>query len=183
MKSTSIFCASLLSIFIGGSLAAETKTTNKNLRLISGTVSADGKTTIHEELLDQCIASLPEFSSLSPDITSETPWLKKIMGIDSNAAYQKVYNAKILINYRNRHNKLLIISQNGLEKSEPILKEIKTEAPAQKLIVSDLSDSDFFAGNSPRVYYFASAEAAEKSARKRAEIWLKANQHLICKDQ
>ncbi|MCX7727113.1 MAG: hypothetical protein N2053_09730, partial [Chitinispirillaceae bacterium] len=76
---------------------------DKNITIIQSQTSADGKTNVSESLLEECIESLPDPSSLEPVITSEAKYLKEINGDPNKNDFVKTYTATLEINYMLKH--------------------------------------------------------------------------------
>jgi predicted outer membrane protein len=185
MHSRAIFFASMLlasTVAVGQEAAkqAENESGSKNVTIISTQSSADGKSNVSKEVVEECIVSLPRASELDALTEARSVYLKQINGKDDDNRYVKVYSATIEVNYLVRQKELIIITTNSVTGQEPVIKEVERTVPGKQIITSDSENGDLFAGHSPRKYYFSSAEAATRDARKRAEIWIKQNRSIVC---
>ena len=59
---------------------ADSKSDDKNITIIQGQSTADGKSQVTERLLEECIGALPNPSSLEPIVNSSSEYLKEING-------------------------------------------------------------------------------------------------------
>ena len=162
------------------SLADDEKSTNKNVTVITGTSTADGKSTVTKEILEECIESLPNASSLEAQVSSKSEYLKGINGDLNRNEFVVTYTANIEINYMLYQKVLLIITTNSIQGKEPMTKIIEKRQKMSKRFESDPSQGDIYAGKSNRKYYYSSEEGAKKDALKRAAIWLKQQSAVIC---
>ncbi|MBD3317272.1 MAG: hypothetical protein GF344_15910 [Chitinivibrionales bacterium] len=158
----------------------EDRIQDKNVTIISAKSTADGKSQVHKEIVEECIVSIPDASDLAATTNAHTRYLKDINGEAGDDRYVKTYTAAVTINYLIRQKELLIITTNSVAGREPVIKEVERTVKKSETIVSDPEDGDLFAGNSPRRYYYGTKEAAEKDARARALIWLKQHRDVIC---
>ncbi|MGD9200930.1 MAG: hypothetical protein PVI26_05165 [Chitinispirillia bacterium] len=163
------------------SLADEEKNTNKNVTVITGTSTADGKSTVSKEILEECIESLPDASTLEAQITSKSEYLKGINGDINKNEFVITYTADIEINYMLYQKVLLIITTNSIQGKEPLTQIIEKRQKMSKHFASNSSQGDIYAGKSNRKYYFSTEEGAKKDVLKRAAIWLKQQSAVICK--
>lgn len=154
---------------------------DKNITVISGTSTADGASTIHKELLEECIVSLPQASTLEAQVSAKSLFLKGINGDVNKNEFVNTYSAYIDINYILYQKVLIIITTNSIQQSEPKTQIVEKRIKQSKRFVADPSQGDIFAGKSMREYYFSTAQGAVANARKRAAIWLKQQSAVICR--
>jgi hypothetical protein len=103
----------------------DTKTlVTKNVTIVSAEASADGKSQIGKEIVEECIVSLPQASELAPLVEAHSLYLKDINGKPGDNRYVKTYTAKVEINYLLRQKELIIITTNSVPASEPVIKEV-----------------------------------------------------------
>jgi hypothetical protein len=172
-------------VFIAGGITAaisEENTENKNITLVTTQSTADGKSKIRKDILEECIVSLPSAGALQATVTSKPVFLKEINGKSDKNAFQKMYTATIEINYMLYHKWLVIVTTSSVQGQEPVIKEVEGKIKKTKTFSSDPGSGDSYAGRSRRQYYFSSEEAAVKDARDRAQVWLKQQQAVVCKD-
>lgn len=178
MKNIAISILLLLFVLTAIPIAADEE---KNVTIIKGESTADGTSTVHKELLEECIVALPGTQSLQAQVTSETVYLKTINGDDQKNDFIRTYTAVIEINYMIRQKELIIITTNTLQKQEPVTKVVDKQLREKQLFTSNPSESgDIFAGKSEKKYYFSTSEAAVADAKKRAGIWLAQQTPVIC---
>jgi len=170
----------LAALILGGRLTAEE---NKKVTKIFGISSADGKSNVSKELLEECIVSLPNVNSLAADVKSKTQFMKGINGNDKNKDHVKTYEATIEINYMLYQKELIIITTNSVESSKPVLEEKERRIKQSKTFKSKSENGDIFAGKSHRKYYFSSEAAAVKDVKKSAEVWIKQQSAVVCGDK
>lgn len=153
---------------------------SRNTTVIAVTGIPAGFTAIRIDTLSQCIGSLPADSSLQASATGHDEYLKRILGGTENRNV-KVWDAKLTLTYQ-RHIKLLYVlaPQGGLEKQEPIFREMESSQMVSETIASSPGDSDFFAFSSPRRYFFETEAKAMASAQKKAKIRLGELRPLLC---
>ncbi len=152
----------------------------KNITIISAQTSADGKSTIAREVVEECILSLPAAGELEALTNAKTEYLRKLNGDPSQNQHMKVYAASVTINYLVRQKTLIIVTTNSVTAQEPVVKEVEKTVQKSQVIESDPNEGDVFSDISPRTYYFSTAEAAARNAKERARIWLKQHQQVLC---
>lgn len=168
-------------VILSGSAVSEgVSTENKNITLINAEASADGKTRIAKELLEECYLSMPLPAHLEAEVTSESVYLKGINGKNSKDSHTKTYSAVVNVNYILYQKELIIVSVSSVQGQKPEIKEVERKIKQVKVFVSDPSEGDIYAGRSDRKYYFSSAEGAKKDALKRAETWIKQQSSVSC---
>ncbi|MBN1984068.1 MAG: hypothetical protein JW795_21240 [Chitinivibrionales bacterium] len=154
----------------------------KNVTVITGHSSADGKSTVSAELLEECIGTLPDPKRVEAVVTSETVYLKAINGNEGKNEFVKTFTAVIDINYMVYQKELIIITTNSVQKQEPVTKLVDKELMQKQTFISDPSVSgEVFAGKSDKKYYFTTADAAIQNVKKKAEIWLSQQAAVVCK--
>jgi hypothetical protein len=160
---------------------ADTVTQNKNVTIITGQSSADGKSEVREQLLEECIVSLPTPDGLEAVVQSQSLFLKEIDGDPGRNDYIKTYSAAIDLNYMVYQKVLFIVTTSSVSGVEPTMKVMEKQIRHSKQFASNPANGDVFAGRSRREYYFSSAEAATADARKQAQIWLKQQAPVLCR--
>ncbi len=179
IKSKISLFTSLLLLLLSINWAGE----DKKITHIIAKTSADGKSNVSKEILDECIKSLPSVNSLEATTRSTSKFLKGINGDKNKNAHTKVYLAHLEISYMLYQKELVIITTNSVSGQKPVLKEYERNLKRVKLFTSDQSHGDLFAGRSKRQYYFSTPELAIKDAKERARVWLKQQQGGICPDK
>lgn len=162
--------------FLGMTFADE----NKNVTVISGTSTADGKSTVHKEILEECLVSLPKIHEIKPQVSSQSEFLKGIGGDANKNEFMVTYTANIEINYIVFQKVLIIITTNSIQGKEPVTKIVEKKLRQSIRFDSDPSQGDIFAGRSKRKHYYSTADGATKDALKRAEIWLQQQRAVVC---
>ncbi len=160
--------------------SAEKNADAKNVTIIQGHSTADGKSEVTERLLEECIVSLPDPATLEPIISSESQFLKEINGDPAKNDFVKTYSASLEINYLIRQKVLIVVTTSSIQGQEPIMKVMEKNLPQTKVFVSNSADGDLYAGRSRRQYYFSSPEAAKKDVQNRAAAWIKQQSALVC---
>ncbi len=161
--------------------ADSTTTQNKNITILTGKISSDGKSEVLERLLEECITSLPKATELEPVISSDAKFMKEINGNPSRNEFMKTFMAVIEINYMVYQKVLFIVTTNTVPVHEPMMKEMEKNIQETKRFESSSSNGDMYAGRSLREYFFSTAEGAAGDVRKKAEAWLKQQSAIICK--
>ena len=143
--------------------------------------NAPAGSNVTEKLLEECIVSLPLVKELEADVSARSEYLKEINGETGRNDHMKVYTASVTVNYQVRQKVLIIVTTSSIEGQEPVMREeTRTIMRQTKPFESDIEGGDIFAGRSNRRYYYASAEGAAESAKKRAEVWIRQQQHVVC---
>jgi hypothetical protein len=155
-------------------------TQNKNITIISGQSSADGKSEIREQILEECIIALPRSESLEAVVQAEPLFLKEINGNPDQNDFVKIYTASIDINYMVHQKVLFIVTTSSVSGVEPTMKVMEKRIRHSKQFVSNPLNGDLYAGRSRREYYFSTAEGAVGDARKQANVWLKQQASVVC---
>ncbi|NLE02776.1 MAG: hypothetical protein GX640_23160 [Fibrobacter sp.] len=178
-----IFCVTILAAILPVGLLAErgsSESRDKNVTIIHGTSTADGKSEVGERILEECIISLPNINTLDPEITSANPFLKEVNGDPSRNEIVKTYSATLDINYMLYQKVLVVVTTNSIKGQEPVMKVMEKNLKQTKRFVSNPSEGDIFAGRSHRQYYFSSPEAAAADVKKRAAAWIKQQASVLC---
>ncbi len=153
---------------------------SKDITIISAQSTSDGSSEIRNELLEECIKSLPNVSDLEATLTSESKFLKAINGDLNKNDYVKVYTASLTIPYLLYQKELIIITTRSIKGQKPVMKEVEKKMQKEKSFVSDANNGDLYAGKGRRAYYFSSAELASKDVMEKAKVWLKQQQNVRC---
>lgn len=167
-------------IVVSQAFAQNSGTGNKNITIIQGQSSADGKSQVAERLLEECIESLPDAATLEPVVMAESRFLKEINGDPSKNDFVKTYTASLDINYMIRQKVLIVVTTNSVQGQEPVMKVMDKSLQQSKHFISNGADGDLYAGRSHRQYYFSSSEAAIKDVQKRAAAWIKQQSAVVC---
>jgi hypothetical protein len=169
-----------LALYAQGSVS-EKEIQQKDITIIHGQSTADGKSQIGERILEECSVSLPKIDDLEPEINSQSAYLKEINGDPSRNEFVKTYTATLEINYMVYQKTLIIVTTNSVKGQEPVMKVMEKNLKQTKQFTSSSSEGDLFAGRSNRQYYFSTPEAAAKDVKKRAAAWLKQQSAVLCK--
>ncbi|MFC1584635.1 hypothetical protein ACFL5V_03705 [Fibrobacterota bacterium] len=186
MKSRNVLTACLSLLIIAGAAIpalADEDAKDKNITLISAQSSADGKSMVRKELLEECIVSLPGQESLEAEVTSSSQYLKGINGDNSRNKFVKTYKASLGINYMLRQKELIIVTTSSVQGQEPVMKVFERNIMQSKVFRSNPTEGDLYAGRSKRQYYFSTAEGAVNDVKKRAATWLKQKSAVVCRDK
>jgi len=164
-------------------VGADTTTQNKTVTILKGTATADAKSDVRERLLEECIVSLPAAGELAPVVSSDARYLREINGDPARNEFTKNYTAVIDINYMLYQKVLLIVTSNAVPAGQPVMKEMDKNIRQTVRFESLPANGDLYAGRSKREYYFSTPEGAIADARKKAEVWLKQQSAVICKQK
>ncbi len=171
--------ASFCVLFAAGGALAQSK--SGKMVILQGGADVDGKSTVTEKLLEECIVALPSLKELEADVVARTEYLKEINGEAGKNDHVKIYTASVRVSYKVRQKILIIITQNSLDSSTPVTRSeerlVMKETPPFE---SDPGEGNMFAGRSNRKYYYSSPEAAADNAKKRAQIWVSQQQNVLC---
>jgi len=178
---TILVCA----VFAAGAFAqimmAPATGTGSRVTVVEAKSAADGKSSITEKVLEECIIALPSLNQLEADVTARNEYLKEINGVAGKNDHVRTFTASVIVSYQLRQKLLIIITQNSLDGQEPITREEERIIMRQSQpFVSDLDGGDIFAGRSNRRYYYSSAEKAAESAKSRAGVWVRQQQNVLC---
>ncbi|MBN1760419.1 MAG: hypothetical protein JW863_18975 [Chitinispirillaceae bacterium] len=160
---------------------SEEKSENKNITIIQGQSTADGKSQVTERLLEECVGSLPDPASLDPIVSSSSEYLKEINGDPAKNDFVKIYTATLEINYIVKQKALIVVTTNSVQGQEPVMKVLEKTLTQSKKFSSNSADGDLYAGRSRRQYYFSTPEGATKDVRNRASAWIKQQSAVLCK--
>ncbi len=153
---------------------------NGNTTIIHGVSSADGKSDVSERILEECLQSLPKSSDLSPDVRSNTAFLKEINGDPSRNEQVQTFSASLDINYMLYQKVLVIVATSTVQGQEPVMKVMEKNLRQSKHFESNSSNGDIYAGRSHRQYYFSSADAARNDVIRQAAAWLRQQASVAC---
>jgi len=170
-----------LAVFAAQGKVSDTVTHNKNVTIITGQSAADGKSEVREQILEECIESLPGSDALEAVVQSQPLYLKEINGNPGQNDFVKTYSASIDINYMVYQKALFIVTTSSVSGVEPIMKVMEKRIRHSVQFGSNPVNGDIYAGRSRREYYFSSSEAAIADARKQAQVWLKQQSPVVCK--
>lgn len=174
----------IVSIIVPLSLVAQTKegtTENKNITIIHGESTADGKSEMREKILEECIVSLPNVDALSAEVSSQSTFVKEINGDPAKNDFVKAYTASIEVNYMLYQKVLIVVTTNSINGQEPVMKVMEKNTKQTKRFESVAAEGDLYGGRSHRQYYFSTPEGAIKDAKARAKIWLDQQAAVLCK--
>lgn len=153
----------------------------KDVTIIHGTSTADGKSEVGERILEECIVSLPGVNELVSEVTSSSQYLKEINGDPQKNDFVKTHSAALEINYILYQKVLIVVTTNSVKGQEPVMKVMEKNLKQTKRFESNSADGDLYAGRSHRAYYFSTAEGASEDVKKRASAWIKQQSAVMCK--
>jgi hypothetical protein len=171
----------LLTACTVGSTIADENETSKDVTIIHGTSTADGKSEIGERILEECITTLPSENQLEPVVNSSSQYLKEINGDPQKNDFVKTYSATLEINYIIYQKVLIVVTTNSVKGQEPVMKVMEKNLTQTKRFESNSADGDLYAGRSHRAYYFSTPDGASADVKKRAAAWLKQQASVLCK--
>ena len=180
MKAMALIAIAAMTLTVQGK-TADTETQNKNITVIKAHSSADGKSDIREQVLEECIVSLPGTDALEAVVQSAPKYLKEINGDPAKNDFMKTFSASIEINYMVYQKVLFIVATSSVTGMEPTMKVMEKQIRHSIQFLSNASNGDIFAGRSLREYYFSTSEAAVADAKKQAQVWLKQQGPTVCK--
>ncbi len=180
MKAIMITAILLAALSVSGK-SADTATQNKNITIVTGQSAADGKSEVREQILEECVVSLPAPDGLEAVVQSQPLFLKEINGNAAQNDFVKTYSAAIDINYMIYQKVLYIVTTSSVSGIEPTMKVMEKRIQHNIQFVSNPLNGDSFAGRSRREYYFSTVESAIADARKQAQIWLKQQAPVVCR--
>jgi hypothetical protein len=160
--------------------ADQEKNVTKNVTIITGQSSADGASEVREELLEECIVSLPATADLQADVVTQSQYLKEINGDPAKNEFVKTYTATIEINYMVRQKALIIVTSKTVQAQAPVMRDVDKSIRHSVKFESNPANGDLSAGHSNRQYYFSTAEGAIADAKKRAVTWLAQQSAVLC---
>jgi hypothetical protein len=148
----------------------------------TGSASIQTATEIRRDLLGECILKLPTESQLAVVTTSSDQFLRKIDGSDKDG-FTTVWSSHITIGWQVRQRYLYVVSTKGVgTTAAPVFRNDTAQVFQSEQVFSDPGESSHFHGNESRTRYFATAQEAEASARKRASARLRELQANACSD-
>jgi hypothetical protein len=168
-------------VFAAYGKTTDAVTQNKNVTIITGQSTADGRSEVREQLLEECIVSLPTSESLDAVVQSQPVFLKEINGDPGRNDFVKTYSAFIDINYIVYQKVLFIVSTSSVSGIEPTMKVMEKRIRHNIQFNSNPQNGDLYAGRSRREYYFSTSDAAIADARKQALVWLRQQAPVVCK--
>lgn len=137
-------------------------------------------TEVRRDMLGECIAKLPVESQLVPVTSAKDEYLHRIDGTDKDG-YVQTWSSTIQLGWQVRQRILYVVSTNGVGQTAP--PQFREESALEfrtELVSSDPGESQRFASNAARVRFFATAQEAEASARKRATARIRELQANLC---
>jgi len=202
MHTLSRFCSSLklarfasfgivVSVLVSGLFVPSSAQTNgatsppvpsniKTLQLVNTNHVADGKTSIHREVLESCVEKLPAIKDLQVDAVPRNLYLKNIMNDPNREGMTKTWTAEVTIPWMLRQKVLLVISSNNVNSGDPRTETIERKIPQSTTVSADPQYSDFFAGMNPRTFHFSDSATAANFALRDAQKWLQKQKPLQC---
>lgn len=137
-------------------------------------------TEIRRDLLGECIVKLPSESQLAPVASAKDEYLHKIDGTEK-AGYVQTWTSTIQLGWQVRQRYMYVVSSTGVgQTAAPQFREETALVFRTEQVASDPSQSARFASNATRVRFFATAQEADASARKRAVARLRELQANLC---
>jgi len=155
-------------------------TENKNITIIHGASTADGKSDISERILEECITSLPKSSDLEPVINSTSQYLKEVNGDPAKNEFVQTFSASLDINYMLYQKVLVIVATSSVQGQEPVMKVMEKNLKQTKHFEANSANGDLFANRSHRQYYFSSADGAKSDVIRQANAWIKQQSSVMC---
>ncbi len=183
MKQASIHhVLALVAVLTAAAGSAVAEEPRKSIATIVATESpADGTSQIHTEVLEECIMTLPTLEQLQPVTDARSEFLKAINGDIENNASTRTFSATVSVTYSLYQKKLVVVTANTVEKSEPVLREVDGRFDQSVVFESNPENGDSFAGRDlVKEYYFSTPEGAAADAMRKAEAWIKQKQALLC---
>lgn len=148
----------------------------------TGSGSIQSGTEIRRDLLGECIQKLPTEAQLAPVSKATDQYLRKIDGTDKDG-FTSVWTSEITIGWQVRQRYLYVVGTKGVgTTAAPVFRHDTAQVFHSEVVVSDPGESPHFHGNESRTRYFATAQEAEASARKRAVARLRELQANFCQD-
>ncbi|HEX2959574.1 MAG TPA: hypothetical protein VHO70_22250 [Chitinispirillaceae bacterium] len=181
MKKLIVSSILLTACTIGSTVANDDNVISKDVTIIHGTSTADGKSEIGERILEECITTLPSVNELDPVVSSSSQYLKEINGDPQKNDFVKTYSATLEISYIIYQKVLIVVTTNSVKGQEPVMKVMEKNLTQTKRFESNSSDGDLYAGRSHRAYYFSTPDGASADVKKRAAAWLKQQASVLCK--
>ncbi|MBK9580146.1 MAG: hypothetical protein IPK50_14715 [Fibrobacterota bacterium] len=146
----------------------------------AGSAGIQTGTEIRRDLMGECIVKLPAESQLVATNTSTDKFLHKIDGTDKDD-YTQIWSSTIQLGWQVKQRFLYIVGAKGIgNAAAPQFHQDSAVVFRSEQIVSDPGDSQRFSEVSTRTRFFATAQDAEASARKRAVARLRDLQANAC---
>lgn len=137
-------------------------------------------TEVQRDILGECILKLPTEAQFAPVSTAKDVFLHKIDGTDRKG-YVQTWTSTINLGWQIRQRYVYVVSTKGVgQTAAPQIKEETAQFFRSEEVVSDPGESQHVASNEGPVRYFATAQEAEASVRKRAAARLKELQANLC---
>lgn len=137
-------------------------------------------TDVQRDILGECILKLPTEAQLAPVSTAKDVYLHKIDGADKKG-YVQTWTSTINLGWQIKQRYVYVVSTKGIgQTAAPQMKEETAQFFRSEEIVSDPGESQHVASNQGPVRYFATAQEAEASARRRALARIKELQANLC---
>lgn len=173
----------ILSLFaVALILPMSTSALDKGVAVIANTDAAGIQTgtDVQRDILGECILKLPNEAQLAPVSTAKDVYLHKIDGADRKG-YVQVWTSTINLGWQVKQRYMYVVSTKGVgQTAAPQMKEETAQFFRSEEVVSDPGESQHVASNEGPVRYFASAQEAEASVRKRAVARIRELQANLC---
>jgi hypothetical protein len=155
---------------------------DKGVAVIANTDAAGIQTgtEVQRDILGECILKLPNEAQFAPVSTSKDVYLHKIDGTDKKG-YVQVWTSTINLGWQVKQRYMYVVSTKGIgQTAAPQMKEETAQFFRSEEVVSDAGESQHVASNQGPVRYFATAQEAEASVRRRAAARIKELQANLC---
>ena len=164
--------------------AAADDVERKITTVVAGGTLADGSSQIEKQVIEECVASLPEESDLEAVVDAQSKYLRSINGDPGANGSVRTYNATVTVPFVVRQKQLVIVATSTVEKSEPELQQVDGRFDRHVSFASNPENGDSFAGaDLVKEYYFANQAGAVEDAMRRARAWLKQKRTVMCGDR
>jgi len=149
----------------------------------NGAAGIQTGTEIRRDLMGECIVKLPTEAQLVAVPTATESFLHKLDGSDKDD-YATVWTSTVQIGWQVRQKFLYVATTKGVgATAAPQFRQDTAVVFQTETVVSDPSESAHFHMTSTRSRYFATAQEADASARKRAVARLRQLQANLCPDK
>jgi hypothetical protein len=136
---------------------------------------------IDVEILEECVQSVPALVDLQPVTDARSEYVTHINGDPEHSGSVRKYSATIELTYVVYQRKLVIVTTNSVESTEPVLQEVGGRFDKSIRFTSNPENGDQYGGQQlARDYYFSTEEKAIDDAMKRAEAWLNQKRAVLC---
>lgn len=172
-----------LAIFL--SFSVPSLATDNSVAMITsaGSAGIQTGTEIRRDLMGECIVKLPTESQLVATNTSTDKFLHKIDGTAKDE-YTQVWTSTIQLGWQVKQRFLYIVGAKGIgNAAAPQFHQDSAMVFRSEQVESDPGDSQRFSEVSTRTRFFATAQDAEASARKRAMSKLRDLQANACTEK